>query len=572
MPFDAAFTSAITKELGEKLIGARIDKIQQPERDVILLSVRSQRENLKVLISSAGGSARVHITSRSMENPIEPPMFCMLMRKHLTGARIFSVTQPEYERMIVFELDTRDELGIEARKKLIVEMIGSLSNIVLVGADGRIIDCIRRMDYGADALRRMQPGMIYRMPTKQNKTPFFSCDTVEYSEFARSIHGEVSDKPILAKFSGLSPLICRELAYRSKNDADNLAGQMIALREAVDNAEFSPYIITQDGEPKDYSFMYILQYADAMKCERYPDFSGLLDAFYERREKTEHMRRRTHELTHTVKTARDRIERKLAGQTEELRRTDERESVRIMAELVTANIYRLRKGDRVLECENYYEPDMPLVKIPLDPLKTPQQNSTALYKQYNKLKTAREHLTILVEQGSAQLDYLNSVLDELDRAENERDIAEIRRELAETGYLRRQKGSRQEKIKQQGPMRFVSDDGYEILVGRSNTQNDELTMKTARRTDIWLHTQKVHGSHVVIRCDGLEPPHATLLQAASLAVYYSQGRNAGKIPVDHTMIKFVRKPSGALPGMVIYTDYSTLIAEADEELVNRLKK
>ena len=239
---------------------------------------------------------------------------------------------------------------------------------------------------------------------------------------------------------------------------------------------------------------------------------------------------------------------------------------------MTANIYRMKKGDRELKCEDYYEPDCPELIIALDPLKTPQQNAAAMFKEYNKLKTAQEHLTALVAQGEAQLEYLNSVLTELQCAENERDFSDIRMELMSTGYGRKSKGTKKEKLRPQQPLRFETDDGLEVLVGRSNIQNDELTTKLARRTDYWLHTQKIHGSHVILRCDGLEPPARSLEQAASIAAYYSQGRDAGKIAVDYTMLRFVRKPSGALPGKVIYTDYSTLIVESDEELVKRLNK
>ena len=273
-----------------------------------------------------------------------------------------------------------------------------------------------------------------------------------------------------------------------------------------------------------------------------------------------------------MKTARDRQARKLAGQREELKRTEKREEVRKRAELVTANIYRLKKGDRELRCEDYYEPDCPEIVIALDPLKSPQQNAAALYKEYNKLKGAKEHLTVLVEQGERQLDYLNSVLDELERAETEKDLSDIRRELTETGFLRKSKNTKPDRSKAQAPLRFVSSEGLEILVGRSNTQNDELTCKIARRTDYWFHSQKVHGSHVILRCDGLEPDEKSIREAAAVAAWYSQGREAGKVLVDYTMVRFVRKPSGALPGKLIYTDYRSILAPAEEELVMKLKK
>ena len=573
MPLDAVTVSALAKELSERLEGGRIDKVQQPERDMLLLSLRAKGENLRLVIAAGTGNARAGITRGSFENPAEPPMFCMLMRKHLVGARILSVTQPEYERLLIFTLDTHDELGVQSEKKLAVELIGRSANAVLIGADGRIIDCMRRMDFAGDALRRMLPGMIYRLPPKQEKPVFFALDPEQRRALIASADKTVPvDKWLMDSFSALSPLICRELAYRCDNDYVNLPDACDALCEAVAAGELAPWLISIDGKPKDFSFMAISQYGPAAQLERYDSFSEMLDAFYTRRDRAEQQRRRSHDLTKTVRTLRDRQQRKLAAQHEELRRTEGREDIRHQAELVTANIYRLRRGDRSLECEDYYDPACPVVHIELDPLKTPQQNAAALYKEYNKLKAAEQHLTVLTREGERQLDYLNSVLDELERAETDRDLSDIRRELTETGYIRARKGGKAERVKPQSPMKFVSDDGLEILAGRSNAQNDELTLKLARRTDYWLHTQRVHGSHVIIRCEGEEPPPRTLEQAAGIAAYYSQARGAGKVQVDYTMVRNVRKPSGALPGKVIYTDHKTLLAESDGALAERLKR
>lgn len=573
MPLDAVTVSALAKELSERLEGGRIDKVQQPERDMLLLSLRAKGENLRLVIAAGTGNARAGITRGSFENPAEPPMFCMLMRKHLVGARILSVTQPEYERLLIFTLDTHDELGVQSEKKLAVELIGRSANAVLIGADGRIIDCMRRMDFAGDALRRMLPGMIYRLPPKQEKPVFFALDPEQRRALIASADKTVPvDKWLMDSFSALSPLICRELAYRCNNDYVNLPDACDALCEAVAAGELAPWLISIDGKPKDFSFMAISQYGPAAQLERYDSFSEMLDAFYTRRDRAEQQRRRSHDLTKTVRTLRDRQQRKLAAQREELRRTEGREDIRHQAELVTANIYRLRRGDRSLECEDYYDPACPVVHIELDPLKTPQQNAAALYKEYNKLKAAEQHLTVLTREGERQLDYLNSVLDELERAETDRDLSDIRRELTETGYIRARKGGKAERVKPQSPLKFVSDDGLEILAGRSNAQNDELTLKLARRTDYWLHTQRVHGSHVIIRCEGEEPPPRTLEQAAGIAAYYSQARGAGKVQVDYTMVRNVRKPSGALPGKVIYTDHKTMLAESDGALAERLKR
>ena len=573
MPLDAIYLSALTGELREKIEGGRIDKVQQPEKDMLLISLRSKGENLRLLLSAGTGRARVQLTESSFENPAEPPMFCMLLRKHLVGARIVSVRQPDWERMLIMELEGHDEMGYASRKLLIAELIGRSSNIILVDGDGRIIDCMRRADFAGDALRRMLPGMIYRLPPKQDKPALMETEPEQRRELiARADPGESMDKWLLGSFSGLSPLVCRELAYRCSGSFETLPQLLDAFVDSVKAGDMRPYILWDGDKPSDFSFMKIGQYGEAMSCREEESFSQLLDSFYSRRERAEQQRRRSHQLYKTVRTMRDRLQRKLAGQSEELRRTENRDQVRKMAELVTANIYRIKRGDRVLKCQDYYDPDCGEIEIALDPLKTPQQNAAAMFREYNKLKGARSHLTGLIAQGETQLDYLNSVLEMLSLSESEKDISDIRRELEETGYIRRQSGGKQSRIKAQAPLRFVTDDGFEVLAGRSNIQNDQLTTKLCRRTDYWFHTQKVHGSHVILRCSDREPTPLAISQAAAIAAYYSQGRDGGKIAVDYTMLRFVRKPAGALPGKVIYTDYKTVMTQADEELVKRLSR
>ena len=573
MPLDAIYLSALTAELKDKLVGGRIDKVQQPERDMLLLSLRAKGENLRLLLAAGTGNARVHLTESSFENPAEPPMFCMLLRKHLVGAHITAVYQPDYERLLIIELEGHDEMGFASQKKLVAEMIGRSANVILVDGEGRIVDCMRRMDFGGDAQRRMLPGMIYRLPPKQEKPPLLETDSAQRKTMiAGSDRQQSLDKWLLSSFAGLSPLVCRELAHRCGGSYDTLPELLDAFADSVQAGDLRPTILYEEGKPRDFSFMPISQYGPAVSCREEESFSKLLDSFYSQRDRAEQQRRRSHQLFKTVRTIRDRIQRKLASQTEELRRTEDRDEVRKTAELVTANIYRIKKGDRTLECVDYYDPECPVIRIALDPLKTPQQNAAALFKEYNKLKAARAHLTGLIEEGERQLDYLNSVLELLSLSETEKDISDIRRELIATGYLRKQGGSKADRSKGQAPWRFVTDDGFEVLAGRSNVQNDELTTKTGRRTDYWFHTQHLHGSHVILRCNGLEPTELAVAQAAVIAAYYSQGREGGKVPVDYTMLRFVRKPSGALPGKVIYTDYKTIMTGADEALVKRLKK
>ena len=573
MALDTVMLSALAAELRPKLEGARIDKVRQPEREQVLLSIRNKGENMRLLINAGAGSGRVALTRQSFENPAEPPMFCMLLRKYLVGARIEKLTQPNWERLLMVDIISHNELGDSVCLKLAIELMGRNSNLVLVGDDGRIIDCLRRMEYGGDVQRRMLPGMIYRLPPAQKKPLIFDCDRAQIeSALNSSEDGKPLDKRLLDSFSGLSPLVCRELVHRAFYDISCLPDALEAFLESVRAGEFTPTLLTKDGKPAEYSFMQLKQYGSEYEQQSLNSFSELLDAYYSKRELSERRRRRARELSHSVKTARDRIQRKLVCRLEELERTYGREEIRKNAELLTANMYRVKRGDSSVTVEDYYTDGCPSVEIKLDILKTPQQNAAAMFKEYNKLKTAEIHLTALVAEGEKQLDYLNSVLDELERAETERDLAEIRRELLETGYLKKQKGAKPDKSKKQGPMRFISSDGYEILVGRSNSQNDELTTKTARRTDIWLHTKSVHGSHVIISCEGREPPERTIAEAASIAAYYSQGREGGKTAVDYTAVRFVRKPSGSMPGKVVYTDYKTVMAEADETLCEKLKK
>lgn len=573
MALDAIVLSAIKRELDEKIVGARIDKVQQPERDSVLISVRNNGENLRLFINAGAGSGRIQLTNASFENPAEPPMFCMLLRKYLVGARIEKLTQPDYERLLLIDILSRNELGDNVNLQLAVELMGRSANLVLIGADGRIIDCLRRMDYGGDAERRMLPGMIYRLPPKQKKPLVFTLSSDERRGILKKADfSKPLDKQILDSFSGLSPLICREVACRCGSDPELLPDALDALIDTVKAEDFIPTLLLENGKPRDFSFMTLKQYGSGFETQTEESFSALLDAYFSKREAIERRRKRGRELSHSVKTARDRIARKLASQREELRRTEDRDSIRKNAELLTANMYRVKRGDTKLIAEDYYSEGSPEIEIKLDELKTPQQNAAAMFKEYNKLKTAESYLTKLIAEGEKQLDYLNSVLDEIDRAETERDLAEIRRELTDTGYIKKQKGAKPDKSKKQPYLSFVSSDGFEILVGRNNAQNDELTTKTARRTDIWLHTKSVHGSHVIISCEGLNPPERTVAEAASLAVYFSQGRAGGKTAVDYTMLRFVKKPSGALPGKVIYTDYNTIMAEADERLIEALKK
>ncbi len=584
MPLDAITIHALAKELSESVVGTKIDKVQQPARDMLILSLRGVGRNEKLLLSAGTGTARVHLHSVSYENPQTPPMFCMLLRKHLVGARIRELSQPGAERMLVFGLDAFDELGVETRKQLIIELMGRNSNIILTGPEGHIIDCLRRVDGDMSRQRQVLPGLIYRMPPTQDKLDFLSSTEGERAALLEEAASEKQPEDwLLDHFSGLSPLLCRELSYLAAGGAsklisdleagekERLLSELTVLQKRVEAGDFAPTMFVSRDKPLDFSFMPIRQYENRAELRSFPSFSALLEEFYTKRDRQEQMKRNSQSLYKSVKSAHERSVRKLAARREEQRRTESKEQSRKFGDLLTANLYRLKKGERAAEVEDYYEENAPKLVIPLDPLKSPQENAAAYYREYNKLKTAERYLAELLEKGEREERYLQSVLDVISRSESERELSEIRRELTETGFLRAKKGEKKEKFKETAPLRFVSSSGMEILVGRNNSQNDKLTLKIARRTDQWLHVQKLHGSHVVISCEGQEPDEQTILEAASLAAFYSQAREGGKVPVDYTQIRFVKKPSGAMPGAVIYTDYKTVIVEPDEKLTLALK-
>ncbi len=528
MPLDAIFITELGRELQERLAGMKIDRVHQPEKDTVVLALRGNRGGARLALCFGSGSARVCLTQAEYENPAQPPMFCMLLRKYIQGARIVEVTQPARERMLLFRLACFDELGQASERTLAAELLGRNANLILVDADGRILDAARRIDEEMSPLRQLLPGLIYRLPPK----------------------------PDPGKFSGLSPLIRREMEWRGLPPAP----------ESLENLERTPTMLVEDGKPKDFTFLPILQYGPGVESVSYPGWSQLLEAFYAEKDRTEHLKSRAKSLTKLVRNAKSRTEKKLALRLQELSATEDRETDKRMGDLVTANIWRMKPGMASVTVEDFYAPDSPLVDVPLDPRKSPQQNAAQYYKQYTKKKTAREHLVALIGENRTEAEYLASIAAELDRAQTQADLEVIRQELVRAGYVREQKGKGKRREKPAQPLRFTTSAGLEVLVGRSNLQNDELTFKTARRTDLWLHAQKLHGAHVILRCEGAQPDERSVYEAASLAAFYSEGGQAGRVAVDVTQARFVKKQKGARPGMVLYTDQRTVMAEPKKEI------
>lgn len=581
MPLDAVCLNAVVNELDEILAGAKVDKIQQPEKDEIIISMRTRSGSRRLLISAGTGDARMHLSTASFENPQQPPMFCMLLRKHLTGAVLTNVRQIPGERAAELIFSVSGVFGDVEEKRLVAEMMGRYSNIILVSGDETIIDCMRRVDITMSEKRQVLPGLKYRVPPPQSKISIFSQDLPTDVQLEQAVE-HPADKWLMDTFAGISPLGCREIAFSAfgetgyrldRQSAGALVESVCAVRRAIGEKRFTPYMLTEeDGRPADFYCFPLRQYGSARRGVKQESFSKLLEEFYSGRASAERVRQRSAAMTKTIKNARDRLSRKLALQNEELKKTFGRERMRQFGDIVSANLHLMRRGMTVLRAEDFYDPEGRECEIPLDPAKSPQENAARFYKDYTKAKNAEKILTQQILSGEAELDYLNSVLEETERAGGERDLAEIRQELERTGYLKKQSKNQKQKPQRSEPMRFVSDTGKLIRVGKNNTQNDELTLRSSSKTDIWLHAQKIHGSHVVISAEGGKPDETTLNQAACLAALYSKASDSSGVPVDYTLIKYVKKPSGAKPGMVIYTDYKTIYVTPDKNLPERLKK
>lgn len=578
MPFDAIFLSAVRQEL-LPLTGSRVDKIQQPSRDTVLLHLRGRDGGGRLLLSANVNRPRIHLTQASFENPAQPPMFCMLLRKHLTGGRLAEISQPPAERSVSLVFDCTDEMGVPCRKKLILELMGRNSNLILTGADGRILDCLRRVDFEMSELRQVLPGLFYHDPPRQDKRIPAETDAAEIARLLDAAEpGRRLDKWLLDTFAGISPLIARELSFRFTGETDTpLGGLDFSSLAAFLAREFSlpegfvPVLLQKDSEPKEFSYREILQYGDYLEETRCASFSELLDRFYTQTDRSERMRQKSQTLRKTVTTLHERVLRKLEHQRQEREATLDREQLRRMGDIVTANLHAISRGQTLLRAENFYEADAPIIEIPLKPDLSPQQNAAKFYKEYAKAKTAEKVLAQQLLQGEQEAEYLATVLDELSRAESESDLAEIRQELEAGGYVRPADRRKQPKLPASRPMEFTSSDGYRILVGRNNRQNDQLSMKTARKDDLWLHIQKFHGTHVIISCAGVRPPDRTVTEAAMLAAFYSQAKNGQNVPVDVTQVRNLRKPNGAKPGMVVYDHYQTVIVTPDAALPDTLR-
>ncbi len=573
MALDGIFLRHIKTELESALIDARVSQVYEPNRDELIINLRTFEGNRRLLLSTRADSPRVGITEYSVENPDKPPMFCMLLRKRLTSSKLISIRQPDLERMLFFDFDCVNELGDKVKLTLAVEIMGKHSNIVLIDGEGIIIDALKRVDVTLSSKRLVLPSLIYEMPPSQEKLSIENTDTEEILKAIKLCPYSGLDKAILNTLTGVSPIICRELSYASTGTPDtdknlmnneewqSLLKQLEILREEAKNPKtYAVTLKNTQGKLFDFSFMPVNQYGDTVEKFEYESFCKALDAFYHTRESLERMRVKSHALSKLVSNNIERLSRKISLQKIELEKCQDREILRQKADLISANMHLIQKGAPFADLINFYDENAGIIRIALDVAKTPQQNAQKYYKDYAKAKTADKMLRVQIENSAEELSYLETVADEINRAESEHDLSQIRQELIAEGYLRQNKSEKNNKKPQKikPDFREFDTDGFKVLVGRNNKQNDLLTLKTAQKNDLWLHTKDIPGSHTVIITEGREVPESTILKAAEIAAYFSKAKDSSQVPVDYTLVRRVNKPQGAKPGKVIYTDQKTV--------------
>ncbi len=577
MAFDAITVRCLVKELQDKLINGRIDKIHQPEKDEITMHVRTRSDSCKVVLSASPAHPRAHFTDVSKKNPITAPMFCMLLRKHIGSGKITAIEQDGFERIIRFSIESYDELGDLTTKYLIIEIMGRHSNIILTNHEMKILDCIKHIDFTISSVRQLMPGLQYVSPPPQNKTDLTDIEQSVDIDFSSPLQD--AEKAILSSVSGISPLTAREIVYRAfgrtdiknsiltDNGKNKILYETVQLAKTVKSNNFSPCMIVDSvsGKLMDFSAVEIKQYETLADIKYFDNISALLDSFYRTRDMHERMRQKSADLLKLLSNNIERISKKLIILTKTLNDSEKKDKQKIYGDLLMANLYNIEQGQTEIEVQNYYENNSPMVKITLDPRLTPSQNAQKYYKKYNKSKTAEIEAAKQIQNAKADLEYLESTLAAVETADTESDLNSIRSELIAEGYLNRKVNPKKQKQTASKPMHFVSSDGFDIYVGKSNAQNDYLTLRFANSSDWWFHTKNIHGSHTVIKL-GLdkEVPKSTITEAAQIAAYYSKGRDSSQVPVDFTRIKNVRKPNGAKPGMVIYDHYNTIYVTPKE--------
>ena len=563
MAFDGIVTMTAAKEMRPVIISGKIDKVYQPEADELVFNIHTKRGNVKLYASVNPAAARIHFIENSLQNPPAPLPFCMLLRNHIQGARVTDVAQVGSERIIEISLETLNELGFTVSKKLIFEIMGKHSNIVLLDiSSGKIIDCIKHVSIDVNRVRQLLPGIIYKYPPAQDKIPFKEL----LPEGSPSVFLPPEAKAIQRTVGGVSPSFAQEMAASE----DPLSFLRSAAR-IIEEGRFYPVVYSDDkGSPKEFHILPLSEYEDVCQKKEFDSLSLCLEYYYAHKQSSNKLHQKASDLERSVSSQLDKLYLKEQRLREDLLKAENSESLRLYGELLTANIHQVRPGDKSTSVINYY--DGSTVNIPLDPRLSPSKNAQQYFKKYGKAKTAVKEKQFQLRTNESDIKYLDSVMSYLKNASDVSEIEALRRELEETGYLRKRKipgGFKEKKISSK-PYRYILPGGCEVLVGRNNRENDILTFKTASSRDIWMHTKDIPGSHVIVKTSCEEISDEDLYAAASIAAYHSKGRESENVPVDYVRVKYVKKPAGAKPGMVIFTNNKTVwvdpkLPKAEEE-------
>ncbi|MEG2246968.1 MAG: NFACT RNA binding domain-containing protein [Peptostreptococcaceae bacterium] len=587
MAFDGLVVHSITDELSTKLVGGKIDKIYQPENDEIVLHIRNNKENFKLVLSASASNPRIYLSKvYKKENPISAPMFCMLLRKYIQGGNIINISQVGFERIIKITVESLDELKTKTTKDIIIEIMGRHSNIIITHEENKIVDSIKRIPPSISRVRQLLPGMTYVLPPSQDK--FNPLDDISKNDFKNMIShfDDTISKFIYSKFLGISPTISKEICFRSNLDSsqvastitdidfDNLYNQFISVILSIKNNTYTPCLIIDSSIDKLIDFSCIdLTLFNNLKIVHSESISYIIESFYANKDSKERIHQRASDFKKSISIKLDRLYNKLKKQEVELKESDNADIYKVKGELLTSYIYMIEKGMDFIEVQNFYDPECSTIKINLNKNLTPSENAQKYFKKYTKLKHAKKEITAQVALSLDEISYLENIILSIDNCDNLAELDDIKEELQKLGYMRGKIKAKKEKNNlTTNPNEYLSSDGFTILVGKNNKQNDFLTLKIANNDDIWMHTKNIPGSHVIIKSDGKEVPESTLFEGAMLAAFFSKSKMSSQVPVDYTLKKNVKKPNGSKPGMVIYETNSTMYVTPSQELVVKLKK
>lgn len=587
MALDGFSISNIIYELKNTIIGGRVDKIYQPEKDEIVLQIRNKGNAYKLLLTANASSPRLHFSNVQKENPINAPLFCMVLRKHLASGKIVDITQPNFERIVNIQVESINELGDYSIKTLIFEIMGKHSNIILIDDKNTILEAIKHISFDKSSVREVLPSKTYVLPPSQDKKDPLKTN---FDEFLYIIKNSIPTKIqqlIYKSYNGISPILSSEICHNadidpSKNIEELSNNQINDLYNSLNNIvmlntqkQFNPQIIYNENESILDFTVFDFNMFKHLNKKYFSSISELLEFFYKSKDLTYRLNQKSQDLKRLISQNIERCVKKKDIQQKTLKDIENRDTLKLYGELITSNIYAIKKGMTKVKLNNFYSENFEEIEIRLDPNLTPAENAQKYFKKYNKEKRTFIALQDQIKQNNEELLYLESVLSSVSSCTDEYDIKEIRAELSEQGFLKRQKNSKnnkQKSSKRAKPLHYISSDGFHIYVGKNNTQNDELTLRFAKPLDMWFHTKDIAGSHVIVVSEGKEIPNSTLNEAANLAAYYSKATNSSLVPVDYTPKKFIKKPNGAKPGMVIYETNKTAYITPNEKLIENIKK